>query len=547
MSGIALQIRDLSVRRIGGRDGKAILNDMSLDLKERETLCLVGESGSGKTMTAMSVMGLLPPGEIEIVSGSIRLGEEELVGASPRGLRQLRATRMAMIFQEPMTALNPVLTIGRQIEEVLSAHTHIDRAERRKRVFDMLEQVELPDVERIASAYPHQLSGGQRQRAMIAMALILRPKLLVADEPTSALDVRTQKQILALMRHLRDRHGTATLFITHDMGVVADIADRVAVMNEGGIVEEGSLGAILGGSRHAHTRKLLAAVPNLQPRKPRKSITEDVALATHSLSKIYRDSSLFKAERTLPAVARVDLKLQYGRTLGIVGESGSGKSTLARCLLRLIEPTGGRIQLGNVDITALSRSALTPHRRDIQIVVQDPYRSLNPRLSIADIIAEGPLNFGVPRAQALRDATDLLAMVKLSPILIHARPHQLSGGQRQRVALARALALKPRVLVADEAVSALDMSTQAQILQLLAGLQEKLGLAILFVTHDLRVAAQICDDVAIMQDGRIVEQGPAADILTKPRHAYTQALIDAAPGRNWNFSAARPANAEAMS
>lgn len=524
-------------RGAGAGEPKLILNGVSLHVAQGETLCLVGESGSGKSMTALSVMGLLPPAELDIGSGSIRLDGEELVQASADRLRHLRATRMAMVFQEPMSALNPVMTIGRQIEEILSAHTSAGRSDRRRRAIDMLEQVELTDPERVALAYPHQLSGGQRQRAMIAMALVLQPKLLIADEPTSALDVRTQKQILALLRSLRERHGTAILFITHDMGVVAEVADRIAVMTEGRIVEEGTLAQIFGASRHGHTRKLLAAVPDLQPRLPRAAAA-GVALSARALSKTYRDSSWLQSRRPVPAVIDVSLDVPEGRTLGIVGESGSGKSTLARCLLRLIEPDAGSIRLGNCDLTALSRRDITPHRRDIQIVVQDPYRSLNPRLRIADIIAEGPFNFNASREQAYSDAEALMTLVGLSPELLAAYPHQLSGGQRQRVALARALAVNPRVLVADEAVSALDMSTQADVLRLLADLQTRLGLAIVFVTHDLRVAAQICDDVAIMQAGRIVERGPAADVLTNPRHAYTRALIDAAPGRGWHFARA---------
>jgi peptide/nickel transport system ATP-binding protein len=537
MSGPLLQIRDLSVSRVGAHDGAQILNRVSLEVAEGETLCLVGESGSGKTMTALSVMGLLPPSEL-VAAGSIRAAGEELIGAPEDVLRGLRAKRMAMVFQEPMTALNPVMTIGAQIEEVLAEHTDLGRRERRKRVFQMLEEVELSDADRIASSCPHQLSGGQRQRAMIAMALILRPKLLIADEPTSALDVRTQQQVLGLLHRLRKEHGTAILFVTHDMGVVAEIADRVAVMRRGHIVESGPLKSVFDTPRNAYTQELLAAVPALVPRAPRAAGSGAIALAAHSLWKTY-DPSFFRRRKAHPAVVKVDLELGAGRTLGIVGESGSGKSTLARCLLRLIEPSEGEIRLGNVDFTALSQAALKPHRRDIQIVAQDPYRALNPRLKIADIVMEGPFNYGISRKQAARDAADLLSMVGLPPEFLHGYPHQLSGGQRQRVALARALALKPKVLVADEAVSALDMTTQAQILRLLADLQDRLGLAILFITHDLRVAAQICDDVAIMHEGRIVEHGKAADILTKPRHAYTQSLIDAAPGRRWNFAASR--------
>jgi len=535
-----LQISDLNVRRGQSAPDNCVLEDVSFAISEGETLCLVGESGSGKTVTALSIMELLAGTDLRIASGSIRLCGEELIGTPRQRLRKLRGTRMAMIFQEPMAALNPVMTIGDQIEEVLRAHTGLGSLERRDRVREMLARVELPDVARMASAYPHQLSGGQRQRAMIAMSLILQPKLLIADEPTSALDVRTQKQLLNLLRSLRDLHGTAILFVTHDMGVVAEIADRVAVMRQGRIVESGTPQSVLGAPGHDYTRKLLAAVPDLAPKKPRAATSAEVALSARSLSKTYGDRSRLLARQTTPALVDVDLTLHQGRTLGIVGESGSGKSTLARCLLRLIEPSSGRIFLGATDISALRRNALMPHRREIQFVMQDPYRSLNPRLPVGEIVMEGPLNFGVPREQALREVADLLGLVGLAPRLISSLPHQLSGGQRQRVALARALALKPCVLVADEAVSALDMSTQADILQLLAKLQEQFGLAILFVTHDLRVAAQICDDVAIMREGRIVEYGPAADLLTGPRHAYTKALIDSVPGRHWNFSASRP-------
>ncbi len=541
MAETLLHIDNLDVRQTEAAGGHAILSDVSLELAEGETLCLVGESGSGKTMTALSVMGLLPPRELEIASGSIRLGGKDLTNLPQHQLRLLRATRMAMIFQEPMAALNPVMTIGRQIDEVLKAHTSLGRAERRTRIAEMLQKAELSDIERIANSYPHQLSGGQRQRAMIAMALILRPRLLIADEPTSALDVRIQKQILDLMRRLQREDGTSILFITHDMGVVADIADRIAVMHQGRIVETGTLREVFGAPKSGHTRKLLAAVPSLVPRKPRAGASADIVLSAQSLSKTYRSSSWFGSP-PVPAISYVDLTLRQGRTLGIVGESGSGKSTLARCLLRLVEPEEGRICLGATDIMTLPRQALTPFRRLMQIVAQDPYRSLNPRLPVTDIVTEGPVNFGAARDEAQKDAAEILKAVGLAPDILHAYPHQLSGGQRQRVALARALILKPRVLIADEAVSALDMSTQADILQLLTGLQKRFGLAMLFITHDLRVAAQICDEVAIMQDGRIVEQGKAAEILTAPRHACTRALIDAAPGRGWNFAAVRPAD-----
>ena len=405
----------------------------------------------------------------------------------------------------------------------------------------MMEQVRLPDVERIFASYPHRLSGGQRQRIMIAMALVLEPKLLIADEPTTALDVTTQKQILTLIRDLQRDHGTAVLFITHDMGVVAEIADRVAVMRHGRLVETGTLD-----SHPAHARRwnipatCSRSVPSLVPRAPRAETTEPVVLETNELGKVYRERSFFGKAREVAAAKDVTLTLRKGRTLGIVGESGSGKSTVARCIVRLIDPTSGGVRLAGREISELSRRLLQPHRKRIQIIFQDPYRSLNPRITVGETIAEGPINYGMPRTEALAKARELLELVDLPPDAISRYPHQFSGGQRQRIAIARALALDPDVLVADEAVSALDVSVQAQVLELLDEIQSRLGIALLFITHDLRVAAQICDDVAVMQHGRIVEQGPAAQVLTHPQQAYTRALLDAAPGRGWDFANFRP-------
>jgi peptide/nickel transport system ATP-binding protein len=520
--------------------GPRIIDGISIKVARGETLCVVGESGSGKSVTSLTTMGLLPKNALQPVSGSIKLVGEELLTASDRRLRQLRATTMAMIFQEPMTALNPVVPVGKQIDEVLRAHTSLDGRARRKRILDMMEQVRLPDVERIFRSYPHRLSGGQRQRIMIAMALVLEPKLLIADEPTTALDVTTQKQILTLIRDLQRDHGTAVLFITHDMGVVAEIADRVAVMRQGRMVETGALDTILRHPTMDYTRNLLAAVPSLIPRAARPETKDPVVLETNDLGKIYRERSLFGKAREVIAAENVHLTLRKGRTLGIVGESGSGKSTVARCIVRLIDPTSGGVRLAGHEISILSRRLLQPHRKRIQIVFQDPYRSLNPRLSIGESIAEGPINYGMPRSQAMARARELLELVGLPVDSISRFPHQFSGGQRQRVAIARALALDPDVLVADEAVSALDVSVQAQVLDLLDEIQRRLGIAILFITHDLRVAAQICDDVVVMQKGRIVEQGPAGDVLTKPKEAYTRALLEAAPGRGWDFANFRP-------
>ncbi len=540
MTNVVLDINNLVVGLGRKTDAHRIIDDLSLQVREGETLCLVGESGSGKSVTSLTVMGLQQKGTLVPSGGSVKLVGEELLTATDRRLRQLRATRMAMIFQEPMTALNPVVPVGRQIDEVLRAHTDLDSRARRQKILAMMQHVRLPDVERIFSSYPHRLSGGQRQRIMIAMALVLEPKLLIADEPTTALDVTTQKQILTLIRDLQRDHGTAVLFITHDMGVVAEIADRVAVMRHGRLVETGPLQDVLRKPTMEYTRNLLSAVPSLVPRAPRPDTTEPVVLEANELSKIYRERSLYGKAREVAAASNVTLTLRKGRTLGIVGESGSGKSTVARCIVRLIDPTSGGVRLAGREISDLSRRLLQPHRQKIQIIFQDPYRSLNPRVTVGESIAEGPINYGMPRKDALARARELLELVHLPPDAISRYPHQFSGGQRQRIAIARALALDPDVLVADEAVSALDVSVQAQVLNLLDEIQRRLGIALLFITHDLRVAAQICDDVAVMQHGRVVEQGPAAEVLTNPQQAYTRALLEAAPGRGWDFANFRP-------
>ncbi len=427
MTNNVLDIDNLVVGLGKSPQGPRIIDGISLQLRERETLCVVGESGSGKSVTSLTVMGLLQKGSLVPTGGSIKLVGEELLLASDRRLRQLRATTMAMIFQEPMTALNPVVPVGRQIE------------------------------------YPHRLSGGQRQRIMIAMALVLEPKLLIADEPTTALDVTTQKQILTLIRDLQRDHGTAVLFITHDMGVVAEIADRVAVMRQGKLVETGALDTILRSPTMEYTRNLLSAVPSLVPRRPRAESREPVVLEANELGKVYRERSFFGGVREVAAAQDVTLTLRKGRTLGIVGESGSGKSTVARCIVRLIDPTSGGVRLVGREISELSRRLLQPHRKRIQIIFQDPYRSLNPRITVGETIAEGPINYGMPRDEALAKARELLELVDLPPDAISRYPHQFSGGQRQRIAIARALALDPDVLVADEAVSALDVSVQAQV------------------------------------------------------------------------------------
>jgi peptide/nickel transport system ATP-binding protein len=529
-----LQISDLSVAVAGG--GTEILRGIDVCIRDGETVCLVGESGSGKSVTSLAIMGLLPKGALRVTGGRIELDKENLLDLDAAQMRNLRAQRISMIFQEPMTALNPVMTVGAQIEEVLDSHTKLPAREKKQRVIDIMNQVHLPDVERIYGSYPHQLSGGQRQRIMIAMALILEPRLLIADEPTTALDVTTQNQVLKLIAELQERHGTAVLFITHDMGVVAEIADTVYVMRHGALVEHAPVEQLLREPREDYTRNLLRSVPSLVPRVARDKAADAPVLHVEKLGKTYQTRSFFGGGRETKAAQDVRFAIQPGRTLGIVGESGSGKSTVARCIMRLVDPTEGAIRVRDTDIARLDRTALRPHRKQIQIVFQDPYRSLNPRWTVGDSLIEGPLNYGQSRTEALAHAAELMELVGLPRDALQRYPHQFSGGQRQRIAIARAVAMRPDILVADEAVSALDVSVQAQVLELLQTLQKKLGIAILFITHDLRVAAQICDEVVVMQQGRIVEHDTAENVLARPAHAYTKALIEAAPGRRWDFA-----------
>ena len=540
-SSAILAIRNLSVEVAGA--GNRVVRNLSLDVHAGETVCVVGESGSGKSVTSLAVMGLLPPGVLSISAGSIRVEGEDVATASQRRLREMRATRMAMVFQEPMTALNPVHTVGKQVDEVLRLHRKgMSAAERRAKVLDMFQSVHLPDVERIFEAYPHQLSGGQRQRIVIAMALILEPKLLIADEPTTALDVTTQKQILALIKELQVKHKTAVLFITHDFGVVAEISDRIVVMNRGDLIESGTRNEILAEPKQSYTRRLVSSVPSLVPNR-REAPDGQPVLHVKGLGRTYAGkSSLFsrKAAQNVIAASDVNLTLRKGEILGIVGESGSGKSTVARCIVRLIEPTAGHMMMGGEDLSTLSGSALRPVRRRIQIVFQDPYRSLNPRRTVGESIIEGLLNFGMPRDQAVKRAGETLTVVGMSPDAMRRYPHQFSGGQRQRICIARALVMDPEILVADEAVSALDVSVQAQVLELLEQVRQRTGVGVLFITHDLRVAAQICDTIMVMQRGKVVETGSAETVLTDPRHEYTRTLIDAAPGRDWDFRNFQP-------
>ncbi len=535
MSTPVLDIQGLSVALPRGADRVHAVEDISFTVGASEIVCVVGESGSGKSVTAFTVMGILPKGQLNPTAGKILLEGEDLLTKSAGDMRRMRGDRMAMIFQEPMTALNPVMRVGEQIEEVLDIHTDLGAQERRQRALEVMRAVHLPDVERTIDSYPHQLSGGQRQRIMIASALALDPALLIADEPTTALDVTTQAQILKLIKELQSRRNTGVLFITHDFGVVAEIADRVVVMQRGRIVEQGPVQSVLRNPQHAYTRMLISSVPSLKP-PARPALRESpVAVETVALEKTYRTGSFFRKGREVHAAIDVNLKVRRGETLGVVGESGSGKSTVARCISRLVDPTSGAILIDGGDIAKLPVRKLRAHRRRIQIVFQDPFRSLNPRITVGASIIEGPMNFGLSREDAMARARELMRLVELDPAALSRFPHQFSGGQRQRICIARALAMEPEILIADEAVSALDVSVQHQVLKLLDDVRQRFNLAVLLITHDLRVAAQICDRIMVMQHGKVVEEGITAEIFRAPQHPYTQALFDAAPGKQFDF------------
>ncbi|MEY4284705.1 MAG: ABC transporter ATP-binding protein [Betaproteobacteria bacterium] len=523
-----LQIERLSVRLPAGADRPHAVHELSLSIEPGRTLCIVGESGSGKSVMATAVMGLLAKG-LHPDQGQILLAGESLLDASPRRLRDLRGKAMGMVFQEPMTALNPVMTCGDQIDELLRAHTDWPRPQREEEIRRVLSRVHIQEPERIMRSHPHQLSGGQRQRVVIAMAVILKPALLICDEPTTALDVTTQKEILALIAELQREQGSAVLFITHDMGVVADIADEVLVMHQGVCVESGPRDEVLFRPQAAYTRMLLDAVPSMTPPPPRPEPEGEARLKALDVGKTYQRRDWMGRSHDTVALQHASLSLKGGETVGIVGESGSGKSTLARCLIRLIDPTVGTIHWGTTEVAQCSESQLRPLRHRVQVVFQDPNRSLNPRRTVGQAMVEGAMNFGATASQAQTLAEALIQQVRLPVESLGRYPSQFSGGQRQRIAIARALACKPEVLVADEAVSALDVSVQAQILDLLRDIQRELGLGLLFITHDLRVAAQLCDRVIVMQHGRIVEQGPTSSVYAQPQQAYTQHLLACAP------------------
>jgi peptide/nickel transport system ATP-binding protein len=531
-----LVVDDLTVALPTGADRPHAVEQVGFTLDPNEILCIVGESGSGKSVSANAIMGLLPKA-LPVVRGGIRFEGVDLTKLDAEAMRRLRGARISMIFQEPMTALNPLMRVGDQIAEALRVHGRGDGA----RVIELLQAVNLPDPPATARAYPFRLSGGQRQRVMIAMALALEPRLLIADEPTTALDVTTQMQILRLIREIQRRRGTGVLLITHDFGVVAEIADRVAVMQHGRIVEQGPAAQVLNAPQHAYTRALIAAVPHQAV--TRAAVAGAPVLRAGGVQKTYwRAAGWFGARKAVRAVHDADFAIAKGETLGLVGESGSGKSTLARCIVRLVQPEAGTIDFHGTDLRTLSRTAWKPWRRKIQMVFQDPFASLNPRRRVGEIIADGPVTHGTPHAQAMARAKELLRLVQLDAGAIDRFPHEFSGGQRQRIGIARALAMDPELLIADEPVSALDVSVQAQVLRLLAELRERLGLTMLFITHDLRVAAQVCDRVAVMQGGAIVEQGATGAVFSAPTHPYTRALLDSIPGRGWTPPVTEPAS-----
>jgi len=535
---------------------RPVVRDVSFDVAERETLAVVGESGSGKSVTALSIMQLTPPNNSRI-EGSIKLGGKELLTLPNEEMRDIRGNEIAMIFQEPMTSLNPVLTVGFQIAEALILHRGLSRTQAEAETVRLLDKVRIPSAKSRLHDYPHRFSGGMRQRVMIALALACKPKLLIADEPTTALDVTIQAQILQLIKDLQKEEGMSVLFITHDMGVVAEIADRTVVMYNGESVEAGSTDDIFARAKHPYTRSLLSAVPKLGSMEGRArpmrfpvvdkttgasdvpvetpdtvAASERPVLEVSNLTTRFEiRSGLFgKVKGRVHAVENVSFSLQRGETLALVGESGCGKSTTGRSVMRLQQPMGGSVLLDGEDLLRLDAKSLRERRKRIQMIFQDPFASLNPRMNVGDAIATPLLiNNLASRSQAREKVAELLHYVGLSPDMAHRFPHEFSGGQRQRVCIARALALEPSVIVADESVSALDVSVKAQVVNLMLDLQARMKLAYLFISHDMAVVERVSHRVAVMYLGEIVEIGPREAIFGNPQHPYTKRLLEAVP------------------
>ncbi|MEX0285704.1 MAG: ABC transporter ATP-binding protein [Paracoccaceae bacterium] len=538
------------------KDGTVVgVEDVSFDVNPGETVCVVGESGSGKSVSSLSLMRLVEFGGGKIAGGRLIFDRKEgddldLASADQDLMRHIRGNEIGMIFQEPMTALNPVFTVGRQLTEGLRLHMGMSKADAEARALELLRQVRIPEPERRLQQFPHELSGGMRQRVVIAMALACEPRLLIADEPTTALDVTIQAEILALMDRLKRETGTAVMFITHDMAVVAQMADRVVVMYRGNKVEEGPVEEIFENPGHDYTRALLAAVPKLgemrgkiapEPMKllgvenqkiePILGTDEKLLEVTGLTTRFAVKGGFFRCTvANVHAVEDVSFTLNKGRTLSLVGESGCGKSSAGRSILRLVEPMAGKVMMGDTDVLSLDPEALRKVRQDMQMIFQDPFASLNPQMQLSDQVAEPMRNFdSVPTSEIMDRVATLFDRVHLPRSFMRRFPHEMSGGQRQRIAIARALALNPKLIIADEAVSALDVSVQAQVLNLMMELQADLGLSYLFISHDMAVVERVSHDVGVMYLGRIVEMGPRARVFENPQHPYTQALMKAVP------------------
>ncbi|CAH0342268.1 ABC transporter ATP-binding protein [Rhizobium sp. CECT 9324] len=537
-----LSVRDLTVDARTPDGLKRILDHVSFDLGPGETLCLAGESGSGKSVTSLSIMGLLPKASLKVASGDIKLEDRSILGISHRALRRIRGGEIAMIFQEPMTSLNPVMTIGEQLVETIREHQADQGSGADATARAMLDAVQISNAAARMKQYPHELSGGMRQRVMIAMALSCRPKVLIADEPTTALDVTVQAQILTLMRGLRREFNTSILMITHDMGVVAEMADRVAIMQHGRVIEQGGVIEIFGKPAELYTRQLLAAVPRLgahagttaPPRvtnAPIPTLPASTVLDVRGLSVTYAAKAGWfgTSKPSAPSVDNVSFSIKAGQTLGLVGESGSGKSTTGKAVLNLI-PFSGSVAIDGQQVHGVSARTMRPIRRSAQMIFQDPYASLDPRMSVGAAIIEPLVIHQIGNASERQDRlANLLRRVGLTPDAATRYPHEFSGGQRQRICIARALALEPKLIVADESVAALDVSVRARVLDLMLELQEQMGLAYLFISHDMAVIEKMSHDVAVMRSGRIVEHGPRRQIFENPRDDYTRELMSAVP------------------
>jgi peptide/nickel transport system ATP-binding protein len=535
-----LEIQGLDISLPKGADRPLAVSNASFTLMPGRTVCIVGESGSGKSTVADGIMGLLPRPHLAPVAGRILFGGRDLLTLDDAGMRSLRGREIGMVFQEPMAALNPLMKIGAQLEEVLEIHLSLPAQERRRRALAALADVGLPRVEELYETYPFRLSGGQRQRVVIACAMMLEPRLLICDEPTTALDVTTQAEILDLIKRLQTERGMAMLLITHDMGVVAEVADDVAVMRFGRIVETGSVDAIFHAPQHAYTQRLLASTLKLE--QPAEARAEAVVaprpiLELKNLTKVYGGAKGFLGTKkfALKAVDDVSLVLHAGENLGVVGESGSGKTTLGRLILRTVEPTAGQVLYRQkdgkeIDVTSLSKADLRKFHADVRLIFQDPFASLNPRMTIRQIVGDPLVVEGKLSGKQIEEkVAELLRLVGLSPDVMERYPHAFSGGQRQRIGIARALALDPRIIIADEATSALDVSIRSQILDLLLEIQSRLDLSFIFISHDISVVRYFCDRVAVMHRGKLVEVGPAEKICTAPDADYTRALISAVP------------------